>query len=297
MHPALKRLWQLSRTTGARALSAAAAVTPMRTQLDRFSAALDHALTPDVPAPDDFYGKTYFTGAKETGQAKLSGYSTYLRASTHADALAAVIDARFPGARTLDVGCARGFLVEALLEKGRDAWGCDGSLYAVNSAARGARGRIHHADLRQRLPFPDRHFDLVTAFETLEHVPPEQVPFAVGELARVARSVVAVTIPSFGPRPPLPSGWFDGKLKGERVAHYQALGAEYDGPVPLADLATDAAGLPLEGHVCIASFRWWRRQFETAGLTADPSTDEWAHQQLAPNRLNHYLDWQTFHRT
>jgi SAM-dependent methyltransferase len=294
MRPLLKALWTKTRASGQQALDAAASVKAVRRRLDRLSTALDRALTPAVPATDDFYGRGYFVGEKHSARGKTSGYADYARENSHADVLAQLLVDGVPGARMLDVGCARGFLVEALLERGRDAWGCDGSLYAVNSAARGARGRLHHADLRGRLPFDDRSFDVVTAFETLEHVPPADVPHAVAELARLSRDFVVVTIPSFGPRPPLPSGWFDAKVRPDRVEHYRALGPSYDGPVPAEDLAVDAEGQPVEGHVCIASFAWWRRQFEAAGLRADPALDEWAHRQLEPHGLHVYLDWMTF---
>ena len=44
--------------------------------------------------------------------------------------------------RALDVGCARGYLVEALRELGVDAHGCDVSRYAVEHAAPGALGYV-----------------------------------------------------------------------------------------------------------------------------------------------------------
>lgn len=294
VNPALKSLWQLTKRTGSDALAKAASVPTIKKQLDRFSLELDRALTPDVASTGDFYGQRYFVGAKTTQAGKTSGYENYARHNSHADVLADLIAEGVPGQQTLDIGCARGFLVEALLERGRDAIGCDGSLYAVNTAARGARGRLHHADLRKPLPFADRSFDLVTAFETLEHVPPADVPHAVRELARLTRKTVIVTIPSFGPRPPLPSGWFEAKVRGERLAHYKNLPPEFDGPIPPDDLACDAEGHPVEGHVCIASFAWWRRQFEAAGLVADASLDQWAHEKLKPHGLHIYLDWMTF---
>jgi SAM-dependent methyltransferase len=268
----------------------------MRRALDKVAAELDRVLTPATGGAGDFYGRRYFEGRKDAGDAKASGYADYSRESSHADVLAELLHRLVPAHTTLDVGCARGFLVEALGELGHDASGCDGSQYAVNTAARGARGRLRQVDLRDGLPYATGAFELVTAFETLEHLPPDAVPNAIRELARVSAGTVVVTIPSFGPRPPLPSGWLAGKLRGERSGHYDALGPEYDGPIPLEDLARDRDGNPLEGHLTIASFRWWRRQFEAAGLRPDLDLDARAWAGLEAHRLAGFLDWMTFRR-
>jgi hypothetical protein len=175
--------------------------------------------------------------------------------------------------------------------------GCDFSEYAINTAARGARGRLRWADLSKQLPWDDRSFDVVTCFETLEHLPPELSAHAVSELARVSRGYVVASIPSFGPRPPLPSGWFDGKMRdGAAQAKYAGLGADYDGPIPVEDLAVDSAGQPLEGHITIASFRRWRGVFEKAGLVRCAGIEEAIYEATREFNLAGFFDFYVFAR-
>jgi len=233
-------------------------------------------------ADDDVYGGAYFgEGRNPADRAYLSGYERYDRDTSNANVAAYLAWRTFPAVTSLDVGCATGFVVEALRELGVAAEGVDISRYAIDHAAPGARGHIRQGDLRRGLPFPDGAFDLVTALETLEHLPPTDVPTAIAEIARVAGRWVLCTIPSFGPNDNGPGGWYQVKVRDDRVAYYESLGPQFEGPIPYGDLYRDATGQPIEGHLTVASFSWWTERFADAGLVRCAVTERRLHPELA----------------
>jgi SAM-dependent methyltransferase len=247
------------------------------------------AREPDRALRDEWYDGAYFGGRPDgAAVAAPAGYEQYTRASSNADVAAYLVWRSFPATRTLDVGCAFGFVVEALRELGVDSQGVDVSQYAIDHAAPGARGHISYGNMLYRLPFADASFDVVTALETLEHLPPDDVPHAIRELRRITRSYLVATIPSFGPNPNGPGGWLNSKVAHERLEHYQSLGDEYDGPLPYDDLLRDDGGQPVEGHLTVASFRWWTARFEAEGFVRDATMEARLHPQLARFGLTKY---------
>ncbi len=225
-------------------------------------------------------GRYYGEGRDPLERMGLSGYERYDRDTSNANVAAFVLWRHLPVSSSLDVGCATGFVVEALSELGVDSAGVDVSDWAVENAALGARGRIRVADLVRGLPHDDGQVDLVTALETLEHLPPDTIPHAVAELARVSSNWVVATIPSFGPNRNGPDGWFQVKVRDERVAHYESLGPDYTGPVPFDDLYRDTDGEPIEGHLTIASYDWWETRFAEAGLVRVDDVERRMHRDL-----------------
>jgi hypothetical protein len=270
---------------GGRALSHAA----------RVGAAIAEARAADA-ANQSVYQDAYFgVGRDPSGDRQgQSGYASYDRVSSNADIAAYLMWRNFGVHRTLDVGCARGFLVESLRELQVDAQGCDVSSWAVEHASPGALGYVRSGDLLSGLPYEDESFDLVSVLETLEHLPPERVAPALTELRRIAGGVVYATIPSFGPNASGPDGHYDGKVRPERLAHYAALGSEYAGPIPFDDLEVDAGGAPIEGHLTIASFEWWTEQFEIAGFERWVEVERRLHADLAPTGLSEFWNLYVF---
>src|SRR5262249_12208212 len=73
------------------------------------------------------------------------------------------------GPRPLDVGCAAGFFIEAALDAGFDAVGIELSSTAIELAQPAVRPRITCGDVNVLLAADPRQFDVVTAFDIIEH--------------------------------------------------------------------------------------------------------------------------------
>ncbi len=89
--------------------------------------------------------------------------------------------------RVLDVGCGVGNLVKSFLDAGvADANGLDISKAAVEMSH--VTEKLAVCDVtRERFPFDDDTFDLVTSFEFVEHIPDEGVRHVYQEIARVLK--------------------------------------------------------------------------------------------------------------
>ncbi|MET8157039.1 class I SAM-dependent methyltransferase [Sphaerisporangium sp. NPDC005289] len=98
-----------------------------------------------------------------------------------------------PPGRALDIGAAGGGNTRVLVDHGWDALVADFSQTAVDLARERGLQAIH-ADARN-LPLPDGHFDLVLAFDVLEHI--EEDDLAVREILRVLRpgGTALITVP------------------------------------------------------------------------------------------------------
>jgi SAM-dependent methyltransferase len=242
------------------------------------------------------YGGSYFGEGRDASgdRAGRSGYARYDRIASNADIAGWLLWRNFRVANSLDVGCATGFLVEVLRERGIDAAGCDVSEFAIDHAAPGAVGHIRVANLFAGLPWGDGAFELVTALEILEHLPPDRVPEALAELKRVCGGYLYATVPSFGVNRSGPDGHFDGKVRPERLDRYRRLGADYLGPVPEVDLALDAEGQLVEGHLTIASFEWWTEQFARVGLHRCVEVERRLYGDIEPAELAPYWNLYVF---
>lgn len=92
----------------------------------------------------------------------------------------------------LDVGCARGLLVQAFCEQGVDGYGIDVSQHAIETA---------HPDVASRLSVGSAEkiagsWDLITCIEVLEHMSPADAERAIDSMCAASDRVLLSSSPS-----------------------------------------------------------------------------------------------------
>lgn len=74
-----------------------------------------------------------------------------------------------PAKRLLDVGCSAGFFLEAAQTRGYEITGIDFASAAIAQADPGVRPKLVHGDVNQDLSAWREKFDVVSAFDIIEH--------------------------------------------------------------------------------------------------------------------------------
>ncbi|MGY6697338.1 MAG: bifunctional 2-polyprenyl-6-hydroxyphenol methylase/3-demethylubiquinol 3-O-methyltransferase UbiG [Roseinatronobacter sp.] len=93
------------------------------------------------------------------------------------------------GKRVLDLGCAGGFMAEALAERGAEVTGIDPAAKAIEAARAHAAQTGHQirydVGVGEALPYADAGFDAVVCVDVLEHV--QDLAQVLAEVSRVLR--------------------------------------------------------------------------------------------------------------
>lgn len=122
----------------------------------------------------------------------------------------ALLEANLTGPqKILDVGCGTGYNMR-LLERFGEVHGVDFASEALDYCRGRGLTRVHQADAT-RLPFEDASFDLVTAFDVIEHIADDRA--ALTEFRRVLKPGGQLLIYT----PALP--WLYGEH--DRIVHHQ----------------------------------------------------------------------------
>jgi hypothetical protein len=144
-------------------------------------------LRPQTPIPGAWYDADYFEhGVKSNWE---HGYSWSAFQSLFRE-MAAYLSTMFPLAHSFfDAGCAKGFLVKALRDAGKDATGFDASSFAIGQADADVRPFVQLAgvdDVRPAGPV-----DVLTCFDLFPHLTGEQ---AVSFLRRMRPNIKTALI-------------------------------------------------------------------------------------------------------
>lgn len=136
------------------------------------------------------YGQGYYNDVHLGGHGDYSWDNEHWRNffMSVADRLVGALNPR----TVLDVGCARGLLVQSFAIQGVDARGFDISAHAIESAHEDVRDRLSVASATERI---DGRYDLVTCIEVLEHMSATDAQLAIDQLTAVTDRVLFSSSP------------------------------------------------------------------------------------------------------
>lgn len=102
------------------------------------------------------------------------------------------------GKKVLDAGCGDGRFSAELLKRGANATGVDFSEKALNFAKIFLPNVVFFKANIESLPIGDKTFDFIFFIETIEHIPPQDIPMVLFELKRVLKDdgLLIISTPS-----------------------------------------------------------------------------------------------------
>lgn len=115
-----------------------------------------------------YYQQSYFEGGSN-----ITGYNNYTNEKSciveNFKGYLQTISKYIKKGNHLDIGCAAGYFIELMLERGYDSYGTDVSQFIVSHAAQNIRPRIHLSPFHQT-NYKKNNFDLITMFDIIEHI-------------------------------------------------------------------------------------------------------------------------------
>ena len=143
----------------------------------------------------DRYGASYFQSygpRDESGQLVSPPYERGLGWESFFGVVSDHITSDLQPKTALDAGCAIGFLVEALRERGVDAHGFDVSEWAVHQIPEALRPYCYVGSLTTEI---NGSYDLITCIEVLEHLPAHEATAAIANICRHTGTVLFSSSP------------------------------------------------------------------------------------------------------
>jgi len=171
------------------------------------------------------YDISYFDG-KKTTYSHNAGYAEYKRWKRFGNdfvpteestgeyfrdlALRLKNDYSLANKKVLELGCAKGFVVEDLREMGVDAYGIDVSQYAIDQASPAVKPYLTVADARTHLStYKNKEFDVVFSRWFLSCIDDADLPNLIKEMNRISKLQVHIV------REEMPPEFYNAKLGKE----------------------------------------------------------------------------------
>lgn len=130
----------------------------------------------------EYFDKEYFEGGTKSNYLNYSHEICYNDHEKLAIALKKIVSP----SKVLDIGCAKGFLVEGFQKLGIDAYGVDISEYAISCSSSKVKEKLFVLDVeREKLPFPNEYFNLIVMSEVIEHL--NSFDLVLNEMKRVLK--------------------------------------------------------------------------------------------------------------
>jgi SAM-dependent methyltransferase len=144
---------------------------------------------PGGTTPGD-YNDSYYARVQQGGDGEYTWDNPSWREHSRsvADHLIAIANPK----STLDVGCAKGLLVQALAEKGVDARGIDISEHAINGAHPEVRDRLEVSSAARPL---EGRYDLVSCLQVVEHMDPRAARASIDAICAATDRVLFSSTP------------------------------------------------------------------------------------------------------
>lgn len=209
-----------------------------------------------TPIPPEWYDADYFEYGRKSNWRQ--GYTWQNFASLFRSTATFLCDS-FPHAELyLDAGCAKGFLIHALREKGKTAFGFDHSPWAVSHALSEAMPFIIQADV-EHVQFECK-FDLLLAFSILSHLSEAQARAFLQRAKTWVNIGLLATMPTFASE--------------KEVQQFKL----HDND---------------PSHMLLKSRDWWHEFFLSAGWKQD-GLHRLLQQQLQQHELPRSMNWQIY---
>ncbi|MDT7604354.1 MAG: hypothetical protein QOF61_2351 [Acidobacteriota bacterium] len=214
------------------------------------------SLAPAAPVPAAWYDADYFERGIKSNWSR--GYS-WRQFEGLFRQTASFLAEVFPEADSyLDAGCARGFLVRALRDAGKDCRGFDHSAWAIEHTDTATRPFVAHAGVED---FEGkRDFDVVLAFSLLESLTEDQIRAFLTRAREHTRQALFAVITSF-------------ETNEEREAYLSG--------------SRDLSQISLRPRA------WWHEQFLAAGWRQD-ALDRVAERACQRHELPTRMGWKVF---